>query len=272
MKVNIVTVNYNNSMHTINMLSSLSESRSFIEHVLIIDNASSNEELAILSAINKKDYGFHIDIVKLQKNIGYFPGLNVGLDLLGNVKRKYLNIVCNNDLLFDTDFFSKLNSLSFKSDVLAIAPSIITADSVYQNPAQINKPSLFKRAFYNIYYANYILGSVIFKVWSLLGLSAQSKKEKDNNAKGIYIGMGAIYILLPQFFYKNDRLAYPESLFLYGEEAFLSKQIEDAHGILWYEPELEVVHLESVATSKLPSRDKYNLMKKAHSIYRCYFK
>ena len=100
----------------------------------------------------------------------------------------------------------------------------------------------------------------------------EPEKEKDNNAKGIYIGMGAIYILLPQFFSKNDRLAYPESLFLYGEEAFLSKQIEDAHGILWYEPELEVVHLESVATSKLPSRDKYNLMKKAHSIYRCYFK
>lgn len=271
-KVNIVTVNYNNSLFTIGMLDSLSASADYIDIVIIVDNASNSSELEILNSIDRLKYKFEIKIVFLDKNIGYFHGLNAGLGEILHLTSDAYTIVCNNDLIFNFNFFENLQKMFFESDIIAISPSIITADSVYQNPAQIVKPSFFKRFFYNTYYSNYLLGTLLFKTWAKLGLSAQSKLQKDNVGRRIYIGMGAIYILLPNFFIQNKQLNYPLELFLYGEEAFLSKQIEDSNGSLFYEPRLEVVHLESVATAKLPNKQKYLLMRRAHSIYKSFFK
>lgn len=271
-KVNIVTVNYNNSLYTINMLDSLVNSTACINKVIIVDNASDSHEREVLNSIENLKYKFEVKIIFLSDNVGYFHGLNAGLREIKNYTSNMATVICNNDLVFNSDFFLNFQSLSFASDIMAVAPSIITSDFVYQNPAQINKPSFFKRFFYEIYFINYTVGSLLLKTWTKLGFSAQSKFKKDEVGKNIYIGMGAIYILFPSFFVKNTSLNYPDALFLYGEEAFLSKQIEDSNGSLFYEPRLEVVHLESVATAKLPNKKKYHLMKNSHSIYKCFFK
>ena len=266
-KLNIVVVNYNNSSCTIELLSSLKNRWHFINKCIIVDNASSENELDKLSPLIETN----ITLVRLNKNIGYFGGLNEGLKKLNDEDRlKCLTIIGNNDLLFNDSFFDMVFKIEIPSSAMAIAPSLLTKDGVYQNPAQVKKPSFFKRSFYNLYFSNYLLGSVIYKLWHVLGCSAQSKFNKDWQAKAIYIGMGAAYILLPSFFEKYRVLNYP--YFLYGEEAFLSKQIEDANGIIWYEPSLEIIHLESVATAKMPNKEKYLLMKKSYKTYRNYFK
>lgn len=264
-KINIVVVNYNNTDFTYEMISSLKKNWNFINEVIVVDNASSNEEKNKLSILSDGK----VKVINLEVNIGYFGGLNIGLAELSS-KGLYPTLIGNNDLIFNHMFFDSIEAMSLPSNVMVVAPSLITKDGVYQNPAQIKKPSLFRRFFYAVYFSNYALGSCIYNVWQLIGLSSQSKFKKDLNAKPIYIGMGAAYILLPCFFEKNEKLNYP--FFLYGEEAFLSKQIEDSNGVLWYEPSVEITHLESVATSKIPSKDKYFLMRKSYQVYKHFFK
>lgn len=263
-KVNLVVVNYNNSSSTIDLLNSLSNCWDFIAQLVIVDNHSSKIEVDLLKTIKNEK----VSLVFLGSNTGYFGGLNEGLLKLTDVIN-IPTIIGNNDLLFNKVFFENFSKIDTQNNVLVIAPSILTIDGVYQNPAQVNKPSLFKRFFYSIYFTNYHIGVFIYFIWKYLGLSAQSNRVKDNEAKRIYIGMGAAYILLPGFFKKNKNLNYP--FFLYGEEAFLSKQVEDSGGTIWYEPSLEIVHLESVATIKMPNKEKYLLMKKAYDAYSIFW-
>lgn len=268
-KINIVVVNYNNSQCSIDMINTLIASEDYLNEIVIVDNKSNSAEVLKLKVLDVEKLNFKVSIIFLDENVGYFPGLNVGIETLTEVD-KIPTFIGNNDILFNDEFFSTFFKIDFPKKVFAVAPSLITSDNVYQNPAQVTKPRFFKRFFYNVYFSNYFLGTCLHAVWQGVGLSAQSKFVKDIESKPIYIGMGAAYILMPSFFENNSKLVYP--FFLYGEEAFLSKQIEDGNGILWYQSDMELVHLESVATSKMPSRRKYELMKKAHLIYKNYFK
>ncbi len=267
--INIITVNYNSSQATIQMLESLKSSFSYIRNIIIVDNKSDMEEQTLLDHFLKSDdiYREVVHIYKLENNIGYFPGLNYGLAQVDNTTATY-TIIGNNDLIYPKDFLSYLLKKQWASNVMAIAPSVVTIDGIYQNPS-VSKPlSKFKKIFYRIYYSNYYLGQILLSTWRLLGLGIDTRNKKDPIEKEIFIGIGAIYILRPNFFTIYKKLNYPG--FLYGEEAFFSKQLADAHGILWYDPQLEVTHLESVSTAKLPTKNKYLLNKEAYFKFKSY--
>lgn len=252
------------------MLDSLSGELDLLNEIIVVDNASSKPQVELLETYLKENQSFS-EIVKLDKqtvNRGYFPGLNAGLALLQKNADQFV-IVGNNDLLFENKFFSKLGQMAFGSDVMAVSPSVVTVDGVRQNPSMSNKPSRFRRSFYKLYYSNYYVGRLLLRLWRMMGLGAPSRKQADNVPRPIFIGIGAIYILTPTFFERHRNLEYP--LFLYGEEAFLSKQIYGSGGVIWFEPALQVVHMESVSTSKLPSKEKYRLTQKSYALYRGYY-
>ncbi|MBY3673517.1 hypothetical protein DLR69_15535 [Vibrio paracholerae] len=273
MKVNIVTVNFNSSLETIKMLESLEDSFSFIDSVIVVDNASDEFHVQTLvdyqnSYVSGK---LNVSFEYLNKNIGYFPGLNYGISQLDHSrKHSDYTIVCNNDLLFEHKFFEALENSVYPLNVLALSPSVKTINAVYQNPSMRSKPSKLRTLFYQIYYSNYTLGRIVLKLWRSMGFGIDSNFKKDEEAKSIFIGIGAIYILTPKFFSYFEQLDYP--LFLYGEEAFFSKQIYGAGGSIWYEPTMEVLHLESVSTDKLPSKFNYELNAKAFKLYKNYYR
>ena len=92
--------------------------------------------------------------------------------------------------------------------------------------------------------------------------------EHDNERKKIYMGIGALYILTPNFFKYFDKLS--EEVFLYGEEAVLAGQVESVNGNIIYEPKLICYHNESSTTSKINSKEKYELIRKSYKIYKKY--
>ena len=59
---------------------------------------------------------------------------------------------------------------------------------------------------------------------------------------------------------------------LFGEEAFLTKQVHDAGGKLYYDPKLVVRHKESATVSRLPSRRTYEFARTAYPDYRKFWK
>lgn len=264
----IVVVNYNSYTETIKLNHSL-KSCDIDYRLIVVDNNS--DDLNINGLIKEFSDDNRVDVLFLDDNVGYFPALNKGLSLVGEKDRNSsYTIIGNNDLVFNESFFDGLVSGEYDSDIMAISPSVVTINNVYQNPSAAKKPSAYKYYMYSLYYSNFFVGRFILWVWRKLGLGIDTNYIKDTEEREIFIGIGAVYVLLPKFFEKNSKLEYP--LFLYGEEAFFSQQLHNTGGRLLYKPDIEVVHLESVSTSKIPSRKNYELNKKAFKVYKSFFK
>lgn len=273
-RVDLVAVNYNNSSFTLGMLASLESSLDYLGVIVIVDNASGENDLLALKegVFNFSIRGLSIEVIESKVNVGYFPGLNLGVEHLRSMRgpQERPVVICNNDLHFSENFFKILMDGRVSDDSIhVVCPSVKTVDGVYQNPSMATPPSSFKKFFYSIYYTNYSIGRALLSLWRGLGFGSNSRRDKDEKEREIFIGIGAVFVLMPGFFEKSSFLDAPT--FLYGEEAFLSRQVKRNGGKQLYVPSLEVLHYESVATKKLPGREKYKLTQKAFRLYRDYF-
>ncbi len=252
----IITVNYNNAELTNIMLNSINSliSNNNIS-VIIVDNNSND-----VNKIKKFEFS---KIIQLKDNIGYFPALNVGIKSV-NVKKYENIIICNNDLIFDKDFFVNLKKRNYNSNVYAISPRILDLDGNEQNPMLTKGISYLKIHFYDLYYKNYYFGILIYKIWQIV--KPKKKLKYDFEAKRIFMGYGAIYVLTKNFFINNELLESPP--FLMGEEAFLADQIYRTEGIEYYDPSLLVYHQDHSSCSKIPKRKMYDITKESYKLYR----
>lgn len=272
MKVLFVCVNYNGSLFTEKFLASICNldnalaTRSFALSVIVVDNASGDEDKLLLGSIVGK-YEF-AKVVYSEVNLGYFPGLNLGLSSVILTDYDYI-VAGNNDLCFDRSFLFNLSSREYSLDTLVVAPNVIASDSYSQNPHCITRVSRVRRFLYLIYFSNYY-----FAVWlvraSRLWQKLRGGRRNKSASKSMYIhmGIGACYILTPSFFRHFSIL--PDLVFLYGEEALLAAQVLSVGGKTYYDSTLRVHHAESATLSKVPKRTSYEFGKKSYKIYRKY--
>lgn len=261
-----ICVNYN----------SYGESLKYIDNVLtfgqgvsviIVDNSPSEESYSILMQyVSKKQVQDQVHVLRVE-NRGYFQGLNEGILFAKENFDSYNSffIVGNNDILFREDFVSNLKIIKLHNEDLILAPDVITTDGSHENPHVIHKMSFLRKWKYKIYFSNYQIANILSK---LKNPNKRSFKVYDPKRKKIYMGIGALYVLTPNFFTYFDKLT--EEVFLYGEEAVLAGQIESVRGNIIYEPRLVCYHNESSTTSKMETRSKYEIIRKSYNIYKKY--
>lgn len=264
MVIPFICVNYNSSDETIK----------YIENVLSLENAEDSKAIVVDNSKKNDDFLFlknYIDNNALaekvclirSENKGYFHGLNIGIDYakqLGLIETYY--VVGNNDITFEKDFITKLLALRLSLDTLILAPDVITTNNSHENPHVINKMSFLRKLKYDIYFSNYLIASFLSRFVS----TDRKLKPFDPDRKNIHMGIGALYVLTPQFFKFFDKLW--DKVFLYGEEAVLAGQIQSVDGKILYEPLLRCFHNESFTTSKMESKQKYKIVQNSYKIYR----
>lgn len=265
-----IAINYNNSHHTIKYIENVHSLRTpfgATKKVIIVDNNSKD----ILGNIKEAVFRVQLEnmeavLVESKINLGYFGGLNIGINAI-NTSQKYTTIIGNNDLLFESDFLIKLHDLKLKKQDYCIAPNVYLPSGLKQNPHVLHRPSKFAQCRHGLYYKNFYLGQLMIR------LNKRNKKNKRSIQydKPIYIhgGIGAVYILTPYFFKDNKELNAP--VFLYGEEIIFSHQIHTTGGKILYHPELKVLHNEHSSISKLGKKRVYQLGKEAYEIYKKYY-
>ncbi len=266
MKVPIIAVNYNNSDCSIGMIESLLGQFDFVDIVVVVDNASIESEKNVLiqyveclpEKIKNK-----IKLILLPENVGYFKALNIGIAQVSD--SAHMAVVGNNDLIYDKNFLPTLNAKKFEDDVFVVCPDVVTIDGVHQNPHVIRRFSFFKKLAFSAYYSNYYVGLLMLYLKRKL---VSKDRRFVPGTFDIFMGIGACYVLTKGFLDNVGRL--DDRVFLYGEEAFLANQVRKKGGRLVYCSDLRVEHLESVATSKLPPRQKYQLTQKSYRIYKKY--
>ena len=263
--ISFICVNFKNHNVTESFIKSLEEQShigdKFSIQCIVVDNSDLQDEYEYLKKIKCNE--LDLLICNPKKNLGYFHGLNFGLkNALGRII-----VICNNDLEFDRNFCFNLINKTFDNNVFAIAPNITTKDGYSQNPHVLIPIGWMRRLQMDIYYTNYYIARLLTIILATIRPSRRVLPVLETGRE-IHMGIGACYILTEKFFKNFKQLIYPH--FLYGEEAYFSKQIHDAGGVLWYEPSLRVTHAESLSTIKLPKRKTYEFAKSGYSEYRNY--
>lgn len=265
MKTAFICVNFNNSKITQGYIKNVLEiKKDFDIKVIIVDNGSQEHDIEDLSKYIEDLKNDDLVLLKSSTNLGYFKGLNLGVNwALLNDYNQY-QIVGNNDLEFFPDFLINLQNLKLNKDELIIAPDVITINGIHENPHLVHKMRFLRKLKQEIYLSNYYLAKFITKFYS----AERKPKAFDPERKYIHMGIGALYVLTPNFFKHFDKLW--EDVFLYGEEAILAGQINSVNGKILYEPLLRCNHNESATTSKMESKYKYEIVQSSYKIYKKY--
>lgn len=265
-----IAVNYNGSSFTKDYIESINkliiDENDKVE-IIIVDNQSEYEDFESLET-----YCSTIDNVRIlrpNKNLGYFKGLNQGIIDVGKDKNANF-VVGNNDLTFDKDFIKNLKKIEYDNDVLVIAPNIITKDGRQQNPHVIDRVATIEKIKARIYFTNYYIGQLLRFINQFLKRLINKPVVLKNTCGQIKIkrGIGACYILTPNFFRNFDKL--DDRVFMWGEEALLSNQVESVGGTTLYDPTIIINHHESASVKNIQSKKKYYLVKESYKIYRKY--
>jgi len=271
-KIIFICVNFNNYQYTEKFIISLSQQASigikFELQIIVIDNSTD-----VLDSVRIRKFCSifkWISYIKSDSNLGYFHGLNIGIQSIYPLTYDHV-IICNNDLVFDSMFCSLLCDLSIDKNIFALCPDIISRDGLHQNPLLIRRPSLLFKLKMDFYFSNYYFAlissffkKVVLKTARLFGSNAST--ELILITQEIHSGLGACYILSPIFLDSVKTLYYPS--FLFSEETCLSAQIHLNKGILMFVPQLKVFHDESASLSKMPSKIKYGYGKNSHWLLR----
>jgi GT2 family glycosyltransferase len=262
MKIAFICVNYNNSNYTKEFVDSvLIFKKDCILKIIVVDNASEKQDLIKLDQMIFPE----VTILKSSENVGYFRGLNVGIDSI-NVAEYDFIVVGNNDLVFDKNFISNLTSISFNENIFVVAPSIIKLDGTHQNPHILKKFTKVQRVYRHFYFKSYYSSIILQKSYNMFRLFLkQSKKEKHVEPFEILMGYGACYVLTPHFFKDSNCLEAP--CFLMGEEGVLANQISRFRGKTMYVPALIVNHHDHTSIGKLPSKTMFDYNREAYYNY-----
>ena len=102
--VDIIIVNYNNALDTIECVKSLNRITYDNYHVIIVDNGSSDSSVEVLC---KEQDIVKYDLICLEDNKGFSAGNNAGIQYAMQQEAQYV-LLLNNDTLVQPDFLTEM--------------------------------------------------------------------------------------------------------------------------------------------------------------------
>lgn len=116
-EITVIVLNWNRKEDTLECLASILEQRNVKPKILLIDNASNDDSVKIISARFPQ-----IHLIRNKKNLGYAAGNNVGLNYALSNNSDYI-FVLNNDTVLDQGcLYNLLNELHTYPQAAAVAP------------------------------------------------------------------------------------------------------------------------------------------------------
>lgn len=264
-----IGVVYNNYSDTLDFLRSIALQDVGVVGIrcILVDNSDVDEIKKIVDGF-ALEFTF-LTVVRPKKNLGYFGAFNYVFDA-NMIKQSEVVILCNNDLIFSSNFLRTYLSAKYPFDVDVVCPDVITVDGVHQNPHVQKRYNFMQRLKLDLYFSHYYFAVLLKCIQRILyTLKKPSRKLESSPSGYLLMGIGAIYILQSSFLAKFKSLHFPH--FLYGEEAYLSKQVHDGGGRLYFDSSLKVLHKESATLSKLPGRVTYNFGRAGYWFYRKFY-
>ncbi|MFA8298839.1 MAG: glycosyltransferase family 2 protein [Hyphomicrobiales bacterium] len=231
--VSLITINYNEYVHTLKLIDSLKKIRYPRYEIIVIDNGSHNGECENIS-VEHED----IIVIRSRENLGYAGGCNLGAKFSSG---KYLMFL-NNDIIVDKNFLWPLVDLAERKKYIgAIMPKVL----YHEHPELIQSAG----------YTNFSPLTVRNKV---LGFKERDDK-KFNTEYQISTFYGAAMFIPSWTFHHVGPIN--ERFFLYYEDHEWAYRIKKEGYSIWYCGGSKVYHKESISIGSKSAFKAYYLMR-----------
>ncbi|UII77100.1 glycosyltransferase family 2 protein [Flagellimonas sp. HMM57] len=227
--VSIITINYNESEVTLDLLQSIRELTYQNYEIIVVDNASPNDNP---DSIKKKYPEIHL--IKSKENLGFAGGNNLGVK---QAKGEYLLFI-NNDTIVPKGFIEPLvQKLQDDETIGMVSPKI----KFHWDPTLIQ-------------YAGYTPMSH----WTIRNNSIgyHQKDNGDFDAEGETQSIHGAAMMVPKSVVEKVGMM-TEIYFLYYEEHDWAEMIKRAGYKIYYQPKSYILHKESVSTGKFSPLKTY---------------
>lgn len=212
--------------------------------VIIIDNSQEYQEYKYQGPIDVQC--FHTN-----ENLGYFGGVRYGIrsSKLNLIEYDFI-IISNVDLILSEDFFLQLYNERYDENIGCIAPSIISKyEKVNRNPKVLTRYSKRKLEILRAMNKYPILMQIYSRYFHA---SSRSKVESQTLADmDIYAAHGSFMI------FTNKSAAFLQNMkflsFMFCEELFIAEELRNMGLRTVYKPQIKVVDIDHVSTSKMKS-------------------
>ena len=238
--------------------------------VVIVDNASPNGSGKRL----QKHFSGHeaVTVLLHARNEGFARGNNTGYQFLREHFSCSFIAVINNDVLIpDRDFPAKVEAIYKETPFAVLGPDILNPDTgIHQNPAHLQG---FTRAEVQARLERYRKNLTHFAwrrfKWQLKKAFRPAPAPEEKPWRELApnaVLHGACFVFSQDFIRVRDH-AFNPGTFLYFEEDILQYECLQQGLSLLYSPQVQVLHLEDVATDKaFRSRLRKEKMKLQESI------
>ncbi|MEM7483889.1 MAG: glycosyltransferase family 2 protein [Bacteroidota bacterium] len=227
--VSIITINYNESEVTLDLLQSIRELTYPNYEIIVVDNASPNDAPDSI----KEKYP-EINLIKSKENLGFAGGNNLGVK---QAKGDYLLFI-NNDTIVPKGFIEPLVQ-TFQDDetIGMVSPKI----KFHWDPTLIQ-------------YAGY----TPMNHWTIRNNSIGYHQKDDGNfdAEGETQSIHGAAMMVPKSVVEKVGMMN-EIYFLYYEEHDWAEMIKRAGYKIYYQPKSYILHKESVSTGKFSPLKTY---------------
>lgn len=218
--LSIITVNYNGLKDTCALIESIPFNENM--EVIVVDNASKNDEASIISKRYPK-----VKTIRIDKNIGFAGGNNLGIKA---AQGKYLFLINNDTIFKEFNVLALIDRAESSPRIAMVCPKIRFAWR--GNPIQ---------------FAGYTPLSKITVRNKAIGFGEEDKGQYDTPHPTPY-AHGAAMLIKREAMEKAGLM--PECYFLYYEEIDWAMMFTRAGYGIWYEPACTIFHKESQSTGQ----------------------
>ena len=223
-KVSVITVNFNQTLITEDLLKSLSLENHYPEtEIIVVDNGSTTNPVH-----QWKNKFPHVCFIRSDINLGFAGGNNLGI---GQASGDYLFLI-NNDTEVTKGLIDSLVSiLDTHPEVGMVSPKI----KFHEMPGTLQ-------------YVGFTSMNYFTARNSCIGYMEQDKGQYDDSTGPTGYVHGAAMMVRKEAIQKAGLMA--ENFFLYYEEMDWCERIKQAGYSVWVEPKAEIHHKESMSVGK----------------------
>ena len=221
--IGVVIVTYNSSTHLDRLTTSLHDALRSIPHrVVAVDNASSDDTVAVLRAKG-------IEVIEMGRNAGYSAGINAGIDAFPDASAV---LILNPDVSLASGAVAEMQAALSDPAVGIVVPQTRNYSGELSHN-QRRDPSLSRAL------GSAVLGAERVSRWSTLSETV-SDPAAYLRPTDIDWGVGAVMMVSRKCINAVGR--WDESFFLYSEETDYCQRVRQ-HGLrVRYEPAAVVFH------------------------------
>ncbi len=267
-----VILNYNSYDLTLNCIEKIRKLKEGNKaKIIVVDNAT-------LTTIESNNLKKQCDkLIVNKKNLGFAKGNNIGITYAKeNYKSNFICVLNSDCMISQNDFLLRIKKIYKENSFDILGPKIHSFDGlswnpfpVYQDLEQVNHKIKYHEKILKIY-KNKVL-YFLLNVYLFFKIKKE-KIEKNGNQKEEKVALhGCCLIFSKKYIEAYKDAFYPET-FLYHEEEFLYYRMIKDNLKFIYDPQIEVTHLEGIATTKTYKNKRKKLIFKTENILKSLYK